>query len=75
MPLPGTVSAPGDTEAVVPTARSTRTPTRSREKPEQIADELRALIVGGQLEEGESLGREPDLPELYPDLWRKYRPG
>ena len=32
--------------------------TRSREKPEQIADELRALIVSGQLEEGESLGLE-----------------
>jgi DNA-binding FadR family transcriptional regulator len=46
----------------VPTARST---TRSREKPEQIADELRALIVSGQLEEGESLGREPDLVERF----------
>jgi DNA-binding FadR family transcriptional regulator len=46
----------------VPTVRST---TRSREKPEQIADELRALIVSGQLEEGESLGREPDLVERF----------
>ena len=45
----------------MPTARS----TRSREKPELIADELRALIVGGQLEEGESLGREPDLVERF----------
>jgi len=45
----------------VPTTRS----TRSREKPEQIADELRALIVSGQLEEGESLGREPDLVERF----------
>jgi GntR family transcriptional regulator, transcriptional repressor for pyruvate dehydrogenase complex len=45
----------------VPTARS----TRSREKPEQIADELRAMIVSGQLGEGESLGREPDLVERF----------
>jgi DNA-binding FadR family transcriptional regulator len=43
---------------------TTRTP-RSREKPEQIADELRALIVSGQLAEGESLGREPDLVERF----------
>jgi GntR family transcriptional repressor for pyruvate dehydrogenase complex len=49
----------------VPTTRSTRTPTRSREKPEQIADELRALIVSGQLDEGASLGREPDLVERF----------
>ena len=39
--------------------------SRSREKPEQIADELRALIVAGELEEGESLGREPDLVERF----------
>ena len=45
----------------MPTARS----TRSREKPEQIADELRAMIVSGQLQEGESLGREPDLVERF----------
>ena len=43
---------------------TTRT-TRSREKPEQIADELHALIVSGQLAEGESLGREPDLVERF----------
>jgi GntR family transcriptional regulator, transcriptional repressor for pyruvate dehydrogenase complex len=45
----------------VPTIRT----TRSREKPEQIADELRALIVSGKLAEGESLGREPDLVERF----------
>ena len=39
--------------------------TRSREKPEQIADELRALIVSGELAEGDSLGREPDLVERF----------
>jgi GntR family transcriptional regulator, transcriptional repressor for pyruvate dehydrogenase complex len=41
------------------------TKTTRREKPEQIADELRALIVSGQLAEGESLGREPDLVERF----------
>lgn len=45
----------------MPTAKS----TRSREKPELIADELRALIVSGKLAEGESLGREPDLVERF----------
>jgi DNA-binding FadR family transcriptional regulator len=32
-----------------------------REKPQQIADELRRLILSGQLTEGDSLGREPEL--------------
>jgi DNA-binding FadR family transcriptional regulator len=36
-----------------------------REKPQQIADELRALIVSGKLAEGESLGREPELVERF----------
>jgi GntR family transcriptional repressor for pyruvate dehydrogenase complex len=45
----------------VPTSKT----MRSREKPELIADELRALIVSGQLAEGESLGREPDLVERF----------
>jgi len=44
---------------------STKKTTRSREKPEQIADELRALIVSGHLADGESLGREPDLVERF----------
>lgn len=39
--------------------------SRSREKPEIIADELRALIVSGDVSEGESLGREPDLVERF----------
>ena len=34
---------------------------RPREKPQKIADELRALIVSGELSEGDSLGHEPDL--------------
>lgn len=36
-----------------------------REKPQQIADELRALIVSGELSEGDSLGHEPDLVERF----------
>ena len=34
-------------------------------KPEQIADELRSLIVSGELAEGDSLGHEPDLVERF----------
>jgi GntR family transcriptional regulator, transcriptional repressor for pyruvate dehydrogenase complex len=40
-------------------------PKRPREKPQQIADELRALIVSGELSEGDSLGHEPDLVERF----------
>jgi DNA-binding FadR family transcriptional regulator len=36
-----------------------------REKPQQIADELRSLIGSGALSEGDSLGREPDLVERF----------
>src|SRR5512139_603460 len=35
--------------------------TRPREKPQQIADELRRQIVAGKLSEGDSLGSEPEL--------------
>ncbi len=38
---------------------------RTREKPQLIADELRALIVSGELSEGDSLGHEPDLVERF----------
>jgi DNA-binding FadR family transcriptional regulator len=44
---------------------ASRQTTRNREKPEQIADELRALIVSGELSEGDSLGHEPDLVERF----------
>ena len=44
-------------------ARSER--ARLREKPQQIADELRGLIVSGKLSDGESLGHEPDLVERF----------
>ena len=46
-----------------PTKRSTR--GAQREKPQQIADEIRRLIIEGKLEEGESLGHEPDLIERF----------
>jgi GntR family transcriptional regulator, transcriptional repressor for pyruvate dehydrogenase complex len=42
-----------------------RKESRIREKPQQIADELRALIVSGKLSEGDSLGHEPDLVERF----------
>jgi GntR family transcriptional regulator, transcriptional repressor for pyruvate dehydrogenase complex len=42
-----------------------RNDTRLREKPQLIADELRSLIVSGELTEGDSLGREPDLVERF----------
>jgi len=38
---------------------------RPREKPQQIADELRRLIIAGELDEGDSLGHEPDLIERF----------
>jgi GntR family transcriptional regulator, transcriptional repressor for pyruvate dehydrogenase complex len=38
---------------------------RLREKPQLVADELRELIVSGELSEGDSLGREPDLVERF----------
>lgn len=38
---------------------------RLREKPQQIAFELRRLIVAGELSEGDSLGHEPDLIERF----------
>src|SRR5262245_65866219 len=39
--------------------------TPSREKPEIIADEIRAMIVRGDVTAGDSLGREPDLVERF----------
>jgi DNA-binding FadR family transcriptional regulator len=42
-----------------------RPPRGPREKPEQIADELRGLIIAGELNEGDSLGHEPDLIERF----------
>lgn len=36
-----------------------------REKPQLIADQLRSLIVNGELSEGEWLGNEPDLVKRF----------
>jgi DNA-binding FadR family transcriptional regulator len=36
-----------------------------REKPQQIADELRRAIVAGELDEGDSLGHESELIERF----------
>jgi DNA-binding FadR family transcriptional regulator len=49
-----------------PTQRDDR-PARAkpREKPQQIADELRRRIITGELDEGDSLGHEPDLIEQF----------
>jgi DNA-binding GntR family transcriptional regulator len=38
---------------------------KPREKPQQIADQLRRLIVSGELADGESLGREHDLVDRF----------
>jgi GntR family transcriptional repressor for pyruvate dehydrogenase complex len=47
-------------------AALTRRPAaKQREKPQQIADELRRLIIQGELDEGDSLGHEPDLIERF----------
>lgn len=53
---------PGKGKRVAVAKRSVK-PTR--EKPQQIADELRAAIVAGELSEGDSLGHEPDLVERF----------
>jgi DNA-binding FadR family transcriptional regulator len=52
--------------ATRPTGRDDR-PARAkpREKPQQVADELRRLIVSGELDEGDSLGHEPELIERF----------
>jgi len=49
----------------LPAAKTGPSRSRGREKPELIADELRALIVSGSLAEGASLGRESDLVERF----------
>lgn len=46
-----------------PRQRSAR--ATPREKPQQIADELRRSIITGELDEGDSLGHEPDLIERF----------
>lgn len=47
------------------TEKPPRPDRKPREKPQQIADELRQLIITGELDEGDSLGHEPDLIERF----------
>jgi DNA-binding FadR family transcriptional regulator len=47
------------------TATKSRSGPKAREKPQQDADELRRLIILGELDEGDSLGHEPDLIERF----------
>ncbi len=42
-----------------------RSGSRTKEKPQLIADELRSAIISGELSEGESLGHEPELVERF----------
>src|SRR3546814_20796346 len=39
--------------------------SKRREKPQQIADERRQLFVSGELDEGDSLGKETELIERF----------
>ena len=48
-----------------PAARPPRPKVKAREKPQQIADELRRSIISGELDEGDSLGHEPELIERF----------
>jgi DNA-binding FadR family transcriptional regulator len=59
----GQTALPRANTATVKESRAQR--ARLREKPQQIADELRRLIVSGKLSEGDSLGHEPDLVERF----------
>ena len=47
------------------TGAARRPGSKPREKPQLIADELRRLIILGELDEGDSLGHEPDLIERF----------
>ena len=48
-----------------PPAGANMRPMAKREKPQQIADEIRRLIIQGDLVEGELLGHEPELIERF----------
>ena len=52
---------PNERGCVAPAKRN----TPPREKPQRIADELRALIVTGELSDGEMVGHEPELVERF----------
>ena len=48
-----------------PAARPARPKRQAREKPQQVADELRRRIISGELDEGDSLGQEAELIERF----------
>lgn len=41
------------------------TPSKPRKKPQQVADELRLRIIGGELDEGDPIGNEAELIEQF----------
>jgi DNA-binding FadR family transcriptional regulator len=49
----------------MPVPSTRRAPQARREKPQQVADELRRQIVAGELEEGDLIGHEPDLIQRF----------
>lgn len=49
----------------MPTPPKQTTGRAAREKPQLIADEVRRAILQGELDEGDSLGREPELIERF----------
>lgn len=46
-------------------ASATGNSSRRKEKPEQVADEIRATIIGGEIADGEMLGHETALIERF----------
>jgi DNA-binding FadR family transcriptional regulator len=54
-----------DPKGIATAATARRAERRLREKPKQIATEVRDLIVRGELSEGDSLGHEPELVERF----------
>ena len=62
-PTDGTVTRAMPKRTTPGNGRSAR--PAQREKPQQIADELRRLIITGELADGDSLGHEPDLIERF----------
>ncbi len=51
--------------AATPKAPKSGAKRAPREKPQLIADEVRRAILSGELDEGDSLGHEPDLIERF----------
>jgi len=65
MSCPPVARAPRQERSTTVAANERVNGARLRKKPQQVADELRALIINGELVEGDSLGREPELVERF----------